>query len=305
LKEILSRAGHEVAPRIMGLGDRDPASPTYGCWHRGYWRYLTADFPCAWFQAAALYLARLYGRKDESNRFSGREAVRDWALAAVDYTLKIRHKDGSLDEAYPFERSFCATAFGLYWTGEALLALNQPAPPDLSRTGRWLLRQASVQASNQTAAAAAGLAALARLTGQDEWRQGAESLIERLVQTQDPSGFFTEYGGADLGYLSLTLALLDGIFVHWPLPVLKESLIRAGQFMEEGVGPEGRLDPSRRSRGTQYLYPSGLVRWAPGVLSRLVQGLEADRAVRPAWLDDRYVICLAADYLAAAENVLE
>ncbi|MBU1743021.1 MAG: hypothetical protein KKC37_15905, partial [Proteobacteria bacterium] len=96
-----------VAPRILGLGDRDPASPTYGCWHRDFWRYLTADFPCAWFQAAALYLARLYRLSDETNRFAGREAVRAWALAAVNFTLGIRHKDGSLDEAYPFERSYC------------------------------------------------------------------------------------------------------------------------------------------------------------------------------------------------------
>lgn len=301
---ILTTAGLEVAPRVLGLGDRDPDSPTYGCWHRGFWRYLTADFPCAWFQGAALHLARLYGLNDGINRFAGQEAVRDWALAAVDFTLKIRHKDGSLDEAYPFERSYCATAFGLYWTGAARLLLGEAFGADLARTGHWLVRHPPVEASNQTAAAAAGLAALNRLTGEDQWRAGAETLIERLLAAQDEAGFFPEYGRPDLGYLSLTLALLDEIFVIWPDRVLQQALTRAGAFLEERVGEHGRLDPAWCGRGTQYLYPSGLVRWAPGATSKLVAGLEAGRAVRPSWLDDRYVIPLAADYLAAAEKVL-
>ncbi len=294
-----------MAPRILGLGDRDPASPTYGCWHRGFWRYLTADFPCAWFQAAAAYLARLYVLPGEANRFAGQEAVRDWALAAVNYTLKIRHRDGSLDEAYPFERSFCTTAFGLYWTAEARLLLGEKSGEDLARTGDWLLAHPLVEASNQTAAAAAGLASLARLTGQDKWRSGAETMVERLLAAQDEAGFFPEYGRPDLGYLSLTLTLLDEIFVLWPDRVLQEALTRAGAFLEERVGEHGRLDPAWSGRGTQYLFPSGLIRWAPGALSKLVAGLEAGEAIRPAWLDDRYVIPLAADYLAAAEKVLE
>jgi hypothetical protein len=304
---LRARLIHEalaVAPRILGLGDRDPASATYGCWHRGHWRYLTADFPCAWFQAAAWYLARLYVAPGGTNRFAGQEAVRDWTRAAVDYTLKIRHRDGSLDEAYPFERGFCVTAFGLAWTGSARLLLGERDGADLARTGRWLVRHPPVEASNQTAAAAAGLATLARLTGENRWRAGAETMVERLLAAQDAAGFFPEYGRPDLGYLSLTLALLDEIFIQWPDRVLQEALTRAGAFLEERVGEHGRLDPAWSGRGTQYLFPSGLIRWAPGALAKLLAGLEAGEAVRPSWLDDRYVIPLAADYLAAAEKVL-
>ena len=35
---------HEI-PRLLTLLDRDPSSPTYGCFDRNYWHYRTQDFP--------------------------------------------------------------------------------------------------------------------------------------------------------------------------------------------------------------------------------------------------------------------
>ena len=33
-------------PRILHMLDRNPFSPTHGCFDREYWHYRTADFPC-------------------------------------------------------------------------------------------------------------------------------------------------------------------------------------------------------------------------------------------------------------------
>ena len=104
----------------------------------------------------------------------------------------------------------------------------------------------------------------------------------------------------DLGYLSLTLSLLAAFNRLLPDAGLKGPLSRAGGYLDRYVGEDGRLDPDRRGRGTQYLYPSGLVEWAPGALDRLTGGLERGLAMAPSWLDDRYVTPLAADYLDAA-----
>ena len=47
-------------PRVLTLQDRDPSSPTYGCFDRNYWHYRTQDFPSGMYQELALPLAQVY-----------------------------------------------------------------------------------------------------------------------------------------------------------------------------------------------------------------------------------------------------
>ena len=47
-------------PRILGLGDRNESSKTFGCFDRYYWHYKLLDISNARFQESTLLLALLY-----------------------------------------------------------------------------------------------------------------------------------------------------------------------------------------------------------------------------------------------------
>ena len=317
-RAIFAAKALEVAPRILGLGDRDPASPTYGCFDRAWWHYRLSDFPSAWFQSAAYYLFLLHRLEaGAANPWRGRGRLLDWSRAAVGFTLSIAHRDGSLDEAYPNERSYCATAFAACHLSETVLGLGEglgersgeergeELPEGLGRLGGWLLRRANPELSNQEAAAALALANLHLLSGEARFREGAEAKVSGLLERRARHGFFPEYGGLDVGYSSLTVGLL---WKYARKTGSKEALAacRAEAGLLEGrIGEDGSFPAWQTSRGVQYVYPLGLAALGSAAASKLAAGLAKGIAIAPGWLDDRYVTGLAIDYLEACEALEE
>jgi hypothetical protein len=76
-------------PRLLSLLDRNPLSPTYGCFHREYWLDKTIDFPDAMAQFSVQALALVYARELPGNVYFGQPKVRDWTIAALDYWARI------------------------------------------------------------------------------------------------------------------------------------------------------------------------------------------------------------------------
>src|SRR5581483_6991841 len=115
-------------------------------------------------------------------------------------------------------------------------------------------------------------------------------------------GFFLEYGGADPGYQSVTLACLAHLAKTRPerAPAIEAAAKRGADALRGVVREDGTYEWRTTRRRTQFLYPSGLVRFAPDLAARFERGLEQGRVIEPAWLDDRYFLHLAADFLFAA-----
>ncbi|MBI4609470.1 MAG: hypothetical protein HY726_10705 [Candidatus Rokubacteria bacterium] len=286
-------------PRILGLADRREGARTYGCFDRYYWQYRLMDFPNARFQEGVHLLALLYHHSLDGNPFAGQRMIAGLARGAVDFWAGIRNRDGSVSEVYPNERSLCATAFSFAAVTEALLRWGWPLPRNWERTARWLARAPDSPASNQNAAAAVALYNCYLLTGDTGLEAEAVAEVGRLVRAQHPQGYYPEYGGADVGYHSLTLSWLVRYQQKAKDHALLESLRKAVAFVEERVGPDGRHDSSANSRRTQFLYPYGLVAHGSGVVARHLVGLRQGQVLQPGWLDDRYVIPLSVDFLEA------
>ena len=172
--ETLGMEAIGQVPRALGLMDRDESSPTYGCADRYYWHYKLHDFPNARFQEASDLLALAYLFCHPSNPFHGRTKIRDWALAGVRYWERIRRGDGSFDEAYPHERSFCATAFTTFHSTQTSISLAEPLRTDIRPTGRWLVDHDAPDTANQRAASCAALANIAVLTSDAAFRAEAQ-----------------------------------------------------------------------------------------------------------------------------------
>ncbi|MBF0122204.1 MAG: hypothetical protein HQL21_02200 [Candidatus Omnitrophica bacterium] len=296
-RTIFAQCGVSQVPRILGFIDQDSASSTYGCADRAYWHYKTIDFSNARFQEAALVLALAYLLPMESNRFYRKDLIKDWAMAAINFWAKSRHADGSTDESYPSERHFCSTAFSLYSVTEALVLLGEKPRQDFGVSGTFLIRNDNSDVANQEACAALALYNLSLVSGEETWKAAADVKIGKLLRMQTKDGSFLEYGGFDLGYDTITLSFLAGLYQKTSRADIKAAAERLIAKIQPFMDEDGYFSNEGMSRRTQFVYPYGFRIFAPAVLQRLEGGLQKDVILNPSWMDDRYCMPLTANYL--------
>ncbi|NJN87884.1 MAG: hypothetical protein HC881_18290, partial [Leptolyngbyaceae cyanobacterium SL_7_1] len=216
----LDRQFHHYAAchlaRVLTQMDRDPDSPTFGCFDRHYWHYKIRDFPSAILQQGIFTLEAVRRGHVQSN--TPPQLLETWSVGAVQALGRQVSPRGAVDEYYPFERSYPAAAFGLYaiarvlvdWQTIAPHLLEQVVWQPLQRLTRHLTRRIEQGAINQQAAALAGLALATQVPALASAVNGLAAHADRLFQGQHSEGWFNEYGGPDFGYLTVTLdALTD------------------------------------------------------------------------------------------------
>ncbi len=289
------------ARRVLTQMDRDPHSPTYGCFDRAYWHYKTTDFASGVLQQGAELVEALRAGVIEIEGVPKRDAWEGWAVAAVNALSRQAGRSGVVDEYYPHEDSYPAAAFGL-WTAVRLLRRWRADCPHLLKKVEWsrlrgallrLARRSETEAANQYAA---GLAALALATGVEAFKETGrfvEAHATRLLALQHPEGWFPEYGGPDTGYLTVTIDALTDYLDATEDCRAGVAIERAVRFLAQLVGPDGELPWTLNSRNTNYVLPYGLVRaaqknpTAAWLVETLFDGI--DRPSHWIWsADDRY-----------------
>ncbi len=254
-------------PRLVLMVDKNPYSPTYGCFDRSYWHYRTMDFPCGMNQEFVLPLALAYRMPLPHNRYRGRERLRELALAGVEFARRSSHPDGTTDDYFPFERALGALVFSLYAMTEACLELDAREDRFLeffARRGDWLLRHNETgKLANHQAFAALALYNVHLLTGEERYRRGSNAFRDLTMSWRSSEGWFQEYEGADPGYHSCTISFLAKLWQksgdETLLPVLKEAVDFARHFMH----PDGSYAGEYGSRNTFHFYPHGFEVMAP------------------------------------------
>lgn len=300
-----------TAPRLVGLMDRTRQSRTYGCGDRYYWHYKLHDVANARFQEIGLFLALLYSFNFEGNVYFGKPNVREWVLASVKFWLKLVCREGHTSEVYPFERSYCATAFSSFAVSDSLRWLAQsdqasqhmvesltkdPEFRDkINKAGRWLIGHCSYEVTNQVAAAALALSNLAQFDKTGTFEGASDDFIDTIIKDFKKNGFYTEYGGFDVGYTSI----INSLLVLYPRKAkeLRDIILESNDRIDRQTGNEGLYDPSATSRKTQFLYPYGFFATRSPVFEKILRGIRANAIITPLWMDDRYCAPLAIDYL--------
>lgn len=295
--------------RLLSEANRDPFSPTAGCFDRRYWAWKLVDFPEATYQRGVYPLAWIAGRPECSA--ADRAAALDAALRGLDFAARIQHPDGSFDQAFPHEHSFGATAFLLRSCLAAYALLREAMPADAAARCRRMLAAAADflcrsdeshgLITNHRAGAVAALDQAAQLLGEPRWSARASALLDPLLASQSAEGWFPEYGGADPGYQTLAVHYLALAYRLRPGDTrLREALGRAVEFLAWCVHPDRTLGGAYGSRRTAVFYPGGLALLAPelpladsilrfmlgGAEGRCLPGLdEVDAGLLPALLE--------------------
>ncbi|MFQ5482093.1 MAG: hypothetical protein ACE5ER_04985, partial [Nitrospinaceae bacterium] len=229
----------KVLPRILALFDTNLASFSRGIGDRYRWAWKLIDFGNGTFQGAAHGLARLM-TAGLLPLYLNPESVRQRIDALFEATPRLTRPNGSLEEAFPFESSFCLTALVAYDLLSAIEQLRDQLDP--GRRERYLaivkpmihfLHQADEThafISNHLATATCALFKWHSLTGETGEIRG-QMFLERILRKQSDEGWFLEYEGTDPGYETLCLYYLSDLHRLRPDLNLQEALARSIRFL--------------------------------------------------------------------------
>tara|TARA_A100001015_G_scaffold242910_1_gene277691 strand:+ start:5380 stop:6942 length:1563 start_codon:yes stop_codon:yes gene_type:complete len=251
-------------PRMLSLYNNDQLSPFYGVGDRDFWGWKTKDFINGTYQGITHGLSLLI-MNDLLPDYLERSYVIELIDRVFNGTKSITRKDGSLEEAYPFEKSFCVTSLIAYDLTETIINLK----PEIS-IQKYQYYLSVVEPlinftinnnehhgiiSNHLASAAAALISWEKLSGASMPK--AKELINQILKHQSEEGWFKEYSGADIGYQTLASSYLSSYEKRHPSAKLNSFLKKSFEFLSNFIHPDGGIGGIYGARNTEFYFPDG------------------------------------------------
>ncbi len=305
-----------AVPRLLGMLDRDPESPTVGSFDRDHWAWKFRDFPIAMLQTGMVPMAMLYTDRTPDNPYGGSSRMLEWTLAAMTGTIRRQHRNGAFDSVAPYSQDHGVTLQLVLALTTALRLLRNDVSEGLRDQVAESVRRACAFAARSDEDYAfisnhQGFFALAwhgagELLDTTELKSRGAATIDGIIGRQSSDGWYAEYGGTDPGYESLGISYLATYLVEAGHPRLAQSLKRSVEFFSHCIHPDGSVGGCYGSRLTHLWYPSGLELLAPTdpLAARIVDflgaRLERGNVVTPDTVDAHNLPSLLHSYLAAA-----
>jgi len=257
---------YQTLPRLLALYDYEQASTSYGVGDRFHWAWGLIDFGNGTFQGAANGLARLLANHLLPEGYS-ETAIMNRINAMYHGAEHLSRKDGSMEEAFPYEGSFCVTALVAYDLLTALELISCRLDNNTRKRYLSVVRpmiaflhaaeETHAFISNHLATAVGALYKWHKLTGENSENRAAE-ILGRILAEQSEEGWYREYEGADPGYQSLCTYYLADVLRMTNNTKLRESLECSLRFLWHFIHPDGSFGGIYGSRNTRFYYPAGI-----------------------------------------------
>lgn len=313
--QSLRTQAEQVLPRLLSQVARDPNSSLEGCWDRHWWHYKIRDFPSIILQQGG-YALHLAAGLDLSGA-PKRAFLDELARASARFWNQRACRSGAFEEYYPHEQGYPPLAFSTLamakLVDQGVVELEE-IHPGLVIATKQLLGRFEPQAANQQLAGTAALAMIRKLDARLVSAAALERVMDRSFALQQEEGWFPEYEGPDLGYLSVSLDCLwdlhDASGDPRCLKAIDKAVSFIGWFTEEPPHQVGM----HNARNTDYLVPYGLARTAmagaesAGLAVRILQRCFAGAAEPAHFLaavDERYWCHYTGHSLFRAVALLE
>ncbi len=309
-KDIFLEVALRKIPFILSLQDRNPFSPTYGSFDREYWQYKKTDTPYASVQSAVFSLALLYKNKLPKNPYYNNENVLEWIIAGLKFLVKIQKKDGGFDEYYPNECSYIGTAIVTYpWSETFKLIKDKLKTEDkekisnaLKKAAKFLSERKESNVLNQEMASTLAIYSVNQIFNYSIFNNIIEKKLRFVLQKQKEEGWFPEYGGCDVGYLSYTIDFMATYYKKTADKRLVEPLKKAINFISYFLHPDGTVGGEYTARNTEYLVPHGFELMNDHPLSNriikfLTKSLNKNSLLSLESLDSRYLPLYLHQYI--------
>jgi len=258
--EGLNAFSATMVPRILTQICRDPTSPGYGACDRNWWHYKIRDFSSVILQQAglAVYEAGMLAPYEAQ-----RGALNELAAATCRFWNGRACRHGAFEEYYPWENGYPPTAFSTLSVARLLHERVVPRSDvelGLRIAARQLLSRFEGEAVNQQVAGLAALGWLRRLLPDAVSAEAFAELTDRVLDLQHDEGWFPEYDGPDIGYLSVVVDCLWELYDATEDARFIRAIANAIDFIAVFVALPGRGAGMHNSRNTDYIVPYGIVR---------------------------------------------
>ncbi|MBN1599497.1 MAG: hypothetical protein JW894_14475 [Bacteroidales bacterium] len=262
MKQLLWNQIQNHAQRLLSQADRDPDSPSYGSFDRNYWNYKIRDFSSVILQQGILSLDVLYSFNSPDNIYFQKPVIKDLIKAGIGFWSKSQLRSGAFNEYYPNESGFPPTAFSLYAIGLMLEKypefIDKNVIISINKAIRWLLKHPEKEALNQESVALSGIIISKNISGVKVNETLLNKRLDQFYNSQYPEGWFNEYGGPDLGYLSVTIDSLWDIYRITEDARALKAIEKATEFISYFISVSYEPPVMINARNTDYLVPFGL-----------------------------------------------
>ena len=294
IHEHIRVLGRRLLPRILTQICRDGNIPLSGACDRNYWHYKIRDFSSVILQQAGYTVWTAIGVVDYPQTALeriGAECCRFWNQRAQRFR--------AFEEYYPWESGYPPLAFSALAVAKMTAANLVPREEMFDGfrvAARQLIERFESKATNQQVAGMAALCWVRKIYPELVSAEDLEKVVVRTLACQHAEGWYMEYGGPDLGYLSVTMDCLWDAYDATGDSRFVESARKALMFIWQFI----RLSPCgigmHNARNTDYIVPYGIARFlranessgiALGVLTRLLRNVDDPGHYFNA-VDDRY-----------------
>jgi hypothetical protein len=143
------------------------------------------------------------------------------------------------------------------------------------------------------------------LTGKQRHLKAAQDMADAVTGSLTEEGWFYEYGGADIGYLSLSVDYMARYYQKSGDQKILDAIKKCTSFLSYFMHPNGTSGGEYASRNTEYLIPSGFEALSDvdensgRITHHIRRSLSAGTSISPATLDDRYLAYIGYNWLCA------
>ncbi len=238
---------------------------------RNYWSWRNKDFNNGAFQCLIYSVACINNNKNFNEIYTkyNQDSLLDRVYEAIKYgSFKELENYGSSQESFPNENSFCVTGTLLF---DLICALEISKDIEgLNSNELHTLKKAAEFVSNNIETHAkianhllAGLASLVKYTKKIDSsnihvQKGIENISTKLKKLWHEEGWLEEYGGADIGYLTLSLQYLIEIDEKY-FPEKEYWINSIFEFLTNFFHLDGSIGNLYGSRGSSIIYPAGFL----------------------------------------------
>jgi hypothetical protein len=297
LRNSLEQFVDRLTPRILTQVCRDPNSAHFGVFDRNWWHYKIRDFPSIILQQGGYTLGLL----SQLPAFSSQsEFFKRLAEAGGIFWNHRAQKRGAFEEYYPWENGYPPLAFSTLAIAKLVnhgWVAKHKVTKGLHIATHQLLTRFEGEAANQQVAGLAALAWIANIEPSWVSSERFSALTAKVLSLQDSEGWFYEYGGPDLGYLSVTLDCLWDLYDATHDSLFLQSAEKALEFIKHFIYLPSKGAGMHNARNTDYIVPYGIARFlitegknadlAYTILTTILNDLDAPSHFLQA-IDDRY-----------------
>ena len=293
--------------RAINFVDLNDKSETYGSADRLYWSWRLKDFSNGSFQSLVYFFSELKSNSKFNDIYEEKniDSIIDRAFdASLHGAFKIEGKNGSFSESFPGENSFCVTATVLndlisaIENSENQKELLENYYTRLFDSYNFLINNIESHAliGNHLMTALSAISKFNKSFNINE-NHNLENILKRLRTIWNDEGWFKEYAGSDIGYLTLTLDYLVDI----PNDVFEDKFLweeKILSYLLNFFHKDGSIGNVYGSRGSSLIYPYGMVKaGGPQLLDELSNSVNLSKIPRPENVDDTNFVPLLNSFI--------